>query len=67
MISPVSTFLSLKVRSAVPPPVASKPCCCGDQAKALTAARWSLNLLIVCPPADQTTTLLSFPPEARYC
>jgi hypothetical protein len=34
---------------------------------ALTAALWSENLLRICPPEDQTTTLLSLPPEAKYC
>lgn len=55
--------------SAVPPPLAKRPCWCGDQAMALTAARWLLNL-----PAgsswlwtDQTFNLLSFPPEASCC
>jgi hypothetical protein len=34
---------------------------------ALTAALWSENLFKICPPDDHTTTLLSFPPEAKYC
>lgn len=55
------------MRSAVPPPVAKSPCCCGDQANAFTAARWSVNLLSSCPEADHTATLLSFPPEASIC
>ena len=37
---PVSTFQSLRVLSAEPPPVASKFLCHGHQAKALTAALW---------------------------
>ena len=66
-IWPVRTFLNLRVLSAVPPPVARRPCCWGDQAKALTAALWSVYLLINWPVFDHTPTLLSFPPDARYC
>ena len=65
--SPVKTFLNLIILSAVPPPEARSPCCWGDQANALTAARWSVYLLNSCPPAVQTPTLLSFPPEASIC
>lgn len=39
---PVSVFQKRRQRSAVPPPDASSPCWWGDQAMALTAARWSL-------------------------
>lgn len=38
MQEPVEVFQNLKVRSAVPPPEASKFDCQGHQAKALTAA-----------------------------
>ena len=51
------------ILSAVPPPVARSPCWWGDQAKALTAALWSVNLFTTCPEFVQTTTLLSLPPE----
>lgn len=66
IIYPVNTFLILIIRSAVPPPVANKPCWWGDQAIALTAALWSLNLLMACPFKFHTMTLLSFPPDAKY-
>lgn len=62
-------FQNLMHLSAVPPPLARRPCWCGDHVIALTAARWLENL-----PAgskllwtDQTYSLLSLPPEASYC
>ena len=64
---PVSTFRIFIIRSAVPPPVARRPCWWGDHARALTAARWSVNLLSNCPEGDQMATLLSFPPDASIC
>lgn len=39
---PVSVFQKRMQRSAVPPPDASSPCWCGDQAMAFTAARCSV-------------------------
>lgn len=39
---PVSVFQKRMQRSAVPPPEASSPCWCGDQAMAFTAARCSV-------------------------
>ena len=41
---PSNVFQNLIVRSAVPPPLVSKPCWWGDQANALTAALWDENL-----------------------
>lgn len=38
----VKVFQNRIQRSAVPPPEASRPCWWGDQAMALTAARWSM-------------------------
>ena len=52
-------------RSAVPPPLASRPCWCGDHAIALTAAVWSPNLMVgavECNP--HTYSWLSLPPLA---
>ena len=40
----VAVFQKRMQRSAVPPPLASRPCWWGDHAIALTAAVWSLNL-----------------------
>ena len=65
----VNEFQKRIHRSAVPPPLHSIPCSWGDQAIALTAAKWSLNLawglegLVL----FQRINLLSFPPEASYC
>ncbi len=62
-------FQNLMHLSAVPPPLASKPCWCGDHEIALTAARWLPNL----PTGsywlwtDQMYSLLSLPPDASYC
>lgn len=39
---PVSVFQKRMQRSAVPPPEASSPCWCGDQAMAFTAAKCSV-------------------------
>lgn len=39
---PVSVFQKRMQRSAVPPPEARRPCWCGDQAMAFTAARCSV-------------------------
>lgn len=39
---PVSVFQKRMHRSAVPPPEARRPCWCGDQAMAFTAARCSV-------------------------
>lgn len=66
IISPVKMLRILIIRSAVPPPVAKSPCWCGDHAKALTAALWSLKLLIAWPLIFHTKTRLSLPPEAKY-
>ena len=61
----VAVFQKRMQRSAVPPPDARRPCWCGDQAMAFTAAVWLLNLstgLVECRP--QMYSWLSLPPEA---
>ena len=65
--SRVYVFQNLMHRSAVPPPEASRPCWCGDQPIALTAAECSLNLAR-CWVLDglQTISLLSLPPLASW-
>lgn len=51
--------------SAVPPPVASRPLCKGDQLMALTAAWCSENLAKgIVLVGDQMKSWLSLPPEA---
>ncbi len=51
--------------SAVPPPDASRPCWCGDQAMALTAAVWSENFSTgVLDCWFQMYSWLSLPPDA---
>ena len=63
---PVIVFQNRIRRSAVPPPLASSPCWCGDQAIALTAARCSEYVWTgLTPRVFQTNSLLSLPPEAR--
>ncbi len=63
-VVPLRVFLNLIVRSAVPPPEARRPCWCGDQAIALTAAVWSVNLRIGSEEWEfHTSSLLSLPPE----
>jgi len=63
---PVIVFQNLIRRSAVPPPLANRPCWWGDHAIALTAARCSAY---VCTGPTlrvfQTNSLLSFPPDAK--
>lgn len=62
----VKVLKNLMVRSAVPPPEANKPCLCGDQAIALTAAWCWLNLANgIWLPILQTNSLLSLPPDAN--
>ena len=55
-------------RSEVPPPEASRPCWCGDQARALTAAVCEVSrntgAASLPPPAAHTATALSLPPLA---
>ena len=64
----VSVFLNLIVLSAVPPPDTSIPCWWGDQATALTAAKWSQYLTTGYEAFGlQTNNLLSFPPEQSIC
>ena len=68
MVDPVKVFLNLIVLSAVPPPETSRPCWCGDQAMAFTAAVWSLNFSTGSLEwLFQTNNLLSFPPEQSCC
>lgn len=56
------------LRSAVPPPEASKPCWWGDQATALTAAMWSENVRTGLGDLPfHIISLLSFPPEQSCC
>lgn len=69
---PVLTFQNLIVRSAQPPPLARIEGCHGHHARALTAAKWSLNVYkgavsVPCPviAADHNCTKLSLPPLAR--
>lgn len=63
---PVNVFQKRIHWSAVPPPLASRPCWCGDHAMAFTAARCSVyvwtGLLLV---TFHTNSLLSLPPLAR--
>lgn len=42
----VAVFQKRMQRSAVPPPLASRPCWWGDHAIALTAAVWSPNFMV---------------------
>ena len=55
-------------RSVVPPPVASRPCWCGDHASAFTAALCDVSRntgpASAPPPATHTATALSLPPLA---
>ena len=61
----VAEFQKRMHLSAVPPPEASRPCWCGDQAMALTAALWSLNLMTGDVEFKfQMYSWLSFPPLA---
>jgi hypothetical protein len=63
----VAVFQNRMHRSAVPPPDASKPCWCGDQAMALTAAEWSENFMAgVLLFNDQMHSWLSLPPDASW-
>lgn len=63
---PVRVFQNLIHRSAVPPPLASRPCWWGDHAMALTAAKCSVY---VCTGFTlvmfHTNSLLSLPPDAK--
>mmetsp|Transcript_818 Transcript_818/g.1934 ORF Transcript_818/g.1934 Transcript_818/m.1934 type:complete len:200 (+) Transcript_818:422-1021(+) len=64
----VCVFQKRMHRSAVPPPEASSPFWCGDQAMALTAAVCSLKRRtgdVEC--GDQMKSLLSLPPDASCC
>ena len=61
----VVVFQTRMQRSAVPPPLASKPRWCGLQAMALTAAECSLYRSIGCVElALQMNSRSSFPPDA---
>ena len=68
MVYPVKVFLNFMFLSAVPPPEAKRPCWCGDQATALTAAIWSENLNNgLVDLAFHIINLLSLPPEHNCC
>ena len=63
---PVNVFQNRMHWSAVPPPLARRPCWWGDQAMALTAARWSVYVWTgVELVTFHTNNLLSLPPLAR--
>ena len=64
-VAPLVVFQKRMRQSAIPPPLASRPCWWGDQAMALTAAVWSLNLRLGAVERKlQTQSLLSLPPLA---
>lgn len=67
MTLPRTVSWNMILLSAVPPPEASRPRWCGDQAIALTAAVWSENFQRgVSESLSQTISLLSFPPLANW-
>ncbi len=67
-VVPERVLRNLMVLSAVPPPETRSPCWWGDQAIALTAATWSLNLMIGSVEwLFHINSLLSFPPEHNCC
>lgn len=64
-VAPVAVFQNRMHRSAVPPPLASRPCWCGDHAMAFTAAACSQKRsdgAVLCP--FHTSKRLSLPPLA---
>ena len=67
-VAPVKVFRNFIVLSAVPPPETSRPCWCGDQATAFTAAKWSQYLRMGSLQwLFHTSSLLSLPPEHSCC